>query len=505
MTNKQAHTAGCSPKDFPQLFEQLHEMQGTQKDKKMTPKEFHNFIQETLVTANERRNAWRLYKEVSPEAGVEYVKNIQLYLTSLRTSSALREFPVYSQIWGKEHIDKIAIEQMNNALRLPISLAGALMADAHPGYGLPIGGVLATDNTVIPYAVGVDIACRMMMTVYPKTGDVLRVAESREHIHFQNVLFENTIFGSGAEGVHEGKIEHPILDETNWQHTPLTRSLRLTAIRQIGTSGTGNHFVEWGELEVADSNNPLRLKAGNYLALLSHSGSRGVGFKIADHYTKLAMSQLSHLDQSVKHLAWLSLEREVGLEYWEAMQLAGRYASANHHVIHERIAKAAGLVPVATVENHHNFAWREKIIVNGIEQEAIVHRKGATPAGHGVLGVIPGTMADTGYVVVGKGNPQSLNSASHGSGRLMSRSNAIKTITHEQHIRYLAKREVTLLGGGIDEAPQAYKPIEKVIAAQHDLVDIIGTFQPRIVRMASDSTRKKARPATAGVVDVEGD
>lgn len=471
----------------------------------MIAKDFQQLLQSLLVTPKERAEAWRLYKEVTPEAAVEYVKNIQQDLATLRATLQLREKPAPYGIWGREQIDQKAIDQMIGAARLPISVAGSLMPDAHPGYGLPIGGVLATDNAVIPYAVGVDIACRMMLTVYPTGAEILRQPESPDYKHLQDVLLANTIFGAGAEGVNDGQIEHPVLDEANWKSTPLIRSLRLTAIRQIGTSGTGNHFVEWGELVVVDANNPLHLKVGNYLALLSHSGSRGVGFKIADYYTKLAMSQLSDLDESVKHLAWLSLDREAGQEYWDAMQLAGQFASANHHVIHERMARSLGLAPVASVENHHNFAWREKIMVDGKEKEAIVHRKGATPAGRGVLGVIPGTMADTGYVVVGKGNSESLNSASHGGGRLMSRSNAIKSITHQQHVEYLANRGVTLLGGGLDEAPQAYKPIEKVMAAQQDLVDIIGTFQPRIVRMASDSTRLTPMPAPAGVVDAEGD
>ncbi|MBS0622121.1 MAG: RtcB family protein, partial [Verrucomicrobia bacterium] len=246
------------------------------------------------------------------------------------------------------------------------------------------------------------------------------------------------------------------------------------------------HFVEWGALELLDSKNPLNLKAGHYLALLSHSGSRGVGYKIANRYTQLAMEQISELDSSVKHLAWLSLDSEEGQEYWEAMQLAGKFASANHHVIHARVAQAAGLQSLCSIENHHNFAWREKIIVDGSEREVIVHRKGATPAGLGVLGIIPGTMADVGYVVVGKGCAQSLNSASHGSGRQMSRSMALQKISKEQHAAYLAQQGVELIGGGLDESPQAYKPIQKIIEAQSDLVDVLGKFRPRIVRMAAD-------------------
>lgn len=472
----------------------------------MTPQEFHKYIQQSTLRRKERDEAWRIYKASGPQAAHDFVTDHESTVTQTRMNVALRSTPAPYGVWGQEYIEQGAINQMTNASRLPVALAGALLPDAHQGYGLPIGGVLATENEVIPYAVGVDIACRMMLTVYPTTGQVLTQPENPVCQALKQALVENTIFGSGADGIHDGNIEHEILDEKNWTGTPLLRSLRLTAIRQIGTSGTGNHFVEWGELEVQDGNNPLQLAPGNYLALLSHSGSRGVGYKIADHYTRLAMAELSDLDQTVKHLAWLSLSREVGQEYWDAMQLAGAFASANHHVIHARIANAMGLQPIASVENHHNFAWREKIVVDGQERDAIVHRKGATPAGDGVLGVIPGTMADFGYVVRGKGNPKSLNSASHGGGRQMSRSSAIKTITKEEQYAYLSKRGVTLIGGGLDEAPQAYKPIQGVIQAQSDLVDILAVFQPRIVRMADATVSSFARkPVPVGIVDAEGD
>jgi tRNA-splicing ligase RtcB len=199
------------------------------------------------------------------------------------------------------------------------------------------------------------------------------------------------------------------------------------------------------------------------------------------------MDRHRSLDPSVKHLAWLSLGSEAGQEYWEAMELAGRFASANHYVIHHAVAKAAGLKEAAVVENHHNFAWQETVVdPSGNEMEAIVHRKGATPAGTTVLGVIPGSMADPGFVVRGRGKVDALNSAAHGAGRAMGRKAAIQSIAKAERDRYLAERGVTLLGGGIDEAPQAYKRIEQVIAAQADLVDLIGRFTPRIVRMANE-------------------
>src|SRR6185437_4939345 len=182
------------------------------------------------------------------------------------------------------------------------------------------------------------------------------------------------------------------------------------------------------------------------------------------------------------------MESHEGQEYWLSMELAGRFASANHAVIHHRVAAAVGLKEAAVVENHHNFAWREQVRgPSGEEREVIVHRKGATPAGAGVLGIIPGSMADAGYLIRGRGAADALDSASHGAGRAMSRTAALQSVTKTDRDRYLRQRGVTLLGGGLDEAPQAYKRVEQVIAAQSDLVEILGIFEPRMVRMADQA------------------
>ncbi len=465
--------------------------------------EFNRLVGASRLKGSQRDEAWQIFKTKSPAEAIAYVNAIVESYTISVEAVTLLPAPVPYRVWGADNIDPESFKQMNGAMRLPVTLAGALMPDAHKGYGLPIGGVLAADNAVIPYAVGVDIACRMMISLYPVSPDWLDQPETPEYAHLSAALVENTIFGAGEGGIHKGNIEHSVLDEQHWQATDLLRSLRKTAVYQIGTSGTGNHFVEWGIAEITHLENPLGLQPGSYLALLSHSGSRGVGYKIAEHYSKLAMSLMPHLDESVKHLAWLPLDREAGQEYWDAMSLAGEFASANHHVIHERVARAAGLTPVAAIENHHNFAWRETVQVDGVDREVVVHRKGATPAGKGTLGIIPGTMADKGYLIMGKGEPASLQSASHGSGRLMSRTRAKNEVTPQAQADYLAERHVTLIGGGLDESPQAYKPIETVIAAQADLVEILGTFQPRLVRMASDAPFWK--PAASDIVDAESD
>ena len=195
------------------------------------------------------------------------------------------------------------------------------------------------------------------------------------------------------------------------------------------------------------------------------------------------MDRRYDLPNEMKHLAWLTFEEEAGQEYWAAMNLMGRYAAANHALIHKHIAKKVGAHVMLDIENHHNFAWKETHVVNGESREVIVHRKGATPAGAGVLGVIPGSMATPGFVVRGKGNPKSLHSASHGAGRVMSRSQALQSFAWGNVKRELAAAGVELLSAGLDEVPGVYKDIHRVMAAQTDLVEVLGKFEPRIVKM----------------------
>lgn len=384
--------------------------------------------------------------------------------------------------WGSG-LEPEAVKQMANACALPVAVAGALMPDAHLGYGLPIGGVLATENAVIPYAVGVDIACRMRLSVYDRKGNTLAGQKDR----LANILESETIFGMG--GAFKNPREHEVLDE-DWNVTPVTKRFREKARAQLGTSGSGNHFVEFGVFTVTAEQAPA-LKAsgfdippGEYLALLSHSGSRGTGAQVCNEYSHIAMSRHSELPKELKHLSWLSLDEAAGQEYWAAMNLMGLYAAANHAVIHKSIAKRVGAHVILDIENHHNFAWKERHVVNGEEREVIVHRKGATPAGAGVLGVIPGSMATPGFVVRGKGLAESLNSASHGAGRVMSRKKAMESFTWSAVKKQLAAAGVELLSAGLDENPGVYKDIHEVMAAQTDLVDVLGKFEPKLVKMA---------------------
>ncbi len=381
-----------------------------------------------------------------------------------------REMPAPWRRWGDE-LEAGAIEQMENACLLPIAVTGALMPDAHQGYGLPIGGVLATRGAVIPYAVGMDIACRMKLTVLDLP--VSSLIEQQERL--KRAILEETSFGVGA--TFRKRKQHPVMDEA-WNVTRKTGTLKDKAWSQLGTSGSGNHFVEFGELVLG--RDELGLKAGVYLALLSHSGSRGSGNDVATHYSAIAQKMHPELPKEMRNLAWLDLGSEEGEGYWSAMELMGRYAAANHEIIHRAIAANLGVEVLLDVENHHNFAWKES---HGGE-EVIVHRKGATPAGEGVVGIIPGSMGTPGYVVRGKGNPASLASASHGAGRKMSRKAAKAKCSWSHASAFLAERGVTLISGGLDEVPMAYKDIEAVMAAQSDLVEILARFNPKLVKMA---------------------
>ena len=379
------------------------------------------------------------------------------------------------RIWG-EGLEPDAIQQLKNACTLPVAVSGALMPDAHVGYGLPIGGVLATHQAVIPYAVGVDIACRMKLTVLDLPVSALADDQGR----LSRALEEETRFGMGA--AFRSRRQHGVMD-ADWRVTDVTSRMKDRAWSQLGTSGSGNHFVEFGQLTVLDE--AVGLARGEYLALLSHSGSRGTGANVADHYSRLARDLHPELPKELSHLAWLDLSTEAGQEYWAAMELMGRYAAANHELIHRHIARVLSVDVRLDIENHHNFAWRERhLLPDGSEGEVIVHRKGATPAGEGVLGVIPGSMGTPGYVVRGKGVAASLNSASHGAGRRMSRTKAKQTFNWDATQRFLRERGVTLLSAGLDEVPMAYKDIDPVMAAQHDLVEPLARFEPRLVKMA---------------------
>lgn len=435
---------------------------------------------ETMIAEGTSGQDVRPKIEAAFRAPEQYLKHTQLaeFARQLIDDQAKPVLePIAFPVWGTE-IDDTTRNQMRDACSVPMARGAALMPDAHVGYGLPIGGVLALENAVIPYAVGVDIACRMKLSILDTPPESL----DKNFERYRAALENGTVFGVGAQ--HEKPQDHPVMDE-DWTVTRITREHKDKARKQLGTSGSGNHFAEFGILTLTERDEELGLDAGTYVALLSHSGSRGAGAAVCDTYSRIAQSQLPPQFKQFGRLAWLSLDSEAGQEYWAAMNLMGDYAAANHDVIHRLVSKKLGARIVSGVENHHNFAWKE--VHNG--QELIVHRKGATPAGAGVLGVIPGSMADPAFVVCGKGNIASLASASHGAGRRMSRTQAKSLYTWNAVKKDLEKKGVRVLSAGADEVPYVYKNIEQVMQEQQDLVEIVARFDPKIVKMCGDGSK----------------
>jgi tRNA-splicing ligase RtcB (3'-phosphate/5'-hydroxy nucleic acid ligase) len=402
-----------------------------------------------------------------------------LALACLADREFQRAEPAGYKTWGAESIDQAAHAQMAQACEVPVATRGALMPDAHVGYGLPIGGVLACDNAVIPYAVGVDIGCRMKLSILDLPVEQL----TQDRDKFEHTLATNTRFGIGA--AFERPQSHEVMD-MDWEVTRITRMHKDRAWTQLGTSGSGNHFVEFGVVSITEKDaTSLPLEPGSYVGLLSHSGSRGAGAAVCSTYSNIARSHLPRKYEDLAYLAWLDLDSEEGQEYWQAMQLMGHFAAANHDVIHRLVLRPLGARVLQVVENFHNFAWRE--VHDG--KQCIVHRKGATPAAVGQLGIIPGSMADPAFIVRGLGNAESLSSASHGAGRRMSRRAAKDKYSWHAVRGDLQRRGVHVISAGADEVPGVYKDIVEVMSHQVDLVESIGRFDPKIVKMCGDGSK----------------
>src|SRR5437764_141283 len=299
---------------------------------------------------------------VNPSAFIEDSLRGDFARALLKAPPPPRAEPVNYRQWG-EGLEHEAVMQMERACLLPVAVAGALMPDAHVGYGLPIGGVLATENAVIPYAVGVDIACRMKMTVLD-----LPVRDLEHHRdRLTRAIEAETRFGVGAS--FKERRAHDVLD-ADWSISPITKQNKDRAWSQLGTSGSGNHFVEFGLFTAHGKIDEL--EPGTYVALLSHSGSRGTGAAVCDYYSKMAFAQFPDLPRELKRLAWLSLDSQEGQEDWSAMELMGRDAAANHACIHRHIAENLGAQVLLDLENHHNFAWKERHVIDGVESEVVV-------------------------------------------------------------------------------------------------------------------------------------
>lgn len=364
--------------------------------------------------------------------------------------------------------DESVLDQIYTAAKTPVAVKAAIMPDAHQGYALPIGGVIVLNRAISPSYVGYDIGCRMHCSIID-----MPVEELEEKIqHVCKELQESTSFGVGSG--FKTYCDHPVMDHEYW-HDPIPSRFKLLAHQQLGSSGGGNHF--------ADVMVGRFLHSDNYwVALLTHSGSRGTGHKIATHFSNEAEQYTKGVAIGVpKGYSWLDIDSDLGQQYIRAMTLMGEYAKANHEIIHEKFVSRLGVEVTAVIQNHHNFAW--------IEGDDVIHRKGSTPANSTELGVIPGSMGTTSYIVRGLGNETFLNSASHGAGRLFSRTKAKELFDESAYNELLRKKNILTVGVTADESSQAYKDIDHVIDVQvkNKQINVIAKMFPRIVVMGGPS------------------
>lgn len=371
------------------------------------------------------------------------------------------------------HVDYNAIEQLRNVASLPfIHKWVAGMPDIHWGMGATIGSVIPTKGAIIPAAVGVDIGCGMCAV---ETD--LKAEDLPDTLKPMRELIENVV-PLGKNG-HEYL---PLLAEKVWkgfletEYDDLARRFpkietKKNPVYQLGTLGGGNHFIE------------VCLDETGSVWFMLHSGSRGVGNKIGQYFINLAKEDMKvhFITLPDKNLAYLSEGTEHFDDYWKALKWAQNYALENRQVMLNHIVaairKTEKLPPFKLVNKaincHHNYAARE----NHYGENVIITRKGAVRARKGDLGIIPGSMGAKSYIVLGLGNDESFHSCSHGAGRVMSRSQAKKEITVEDHAKATESVECRKDSGMLDESPGAYKNIEKVMKAQDDLVEIVHTLK----------------------------
>ncbi len=365
--------------------------------------------------------------------------------------------PLPIKVWG-EGIDEGALDQARRLANLPFAFHHvAIMPDAHVGYGMPIGGVLATEGQVIPHAVGLDIGCGVRAWRTNVPAEEMR--EAREAV-FGEVM---RVVPTGFEWHHEGQYGRTdLFDDMPDIDILLTEAEK--AARQVGTLGGGNHFIE------------LQSDEEGIAWVMVHSGSRNVGKQVAEHYDRLAKAK-NRSEGSPVPPAWglvhLATDSPEGEEYLEAMRWCMRFAKENRRLMSETVQAAVdsvfpGVRPDEAIDVHHNYAAVEE----HFGRRVVVHRKGAVRAEGTVL--VPGSMGTASYVCEGLAHPDSFCSCSHGSGRRLGRKAAMRSIPRERVMASLAEKDIRLFkvkkGDLAEEAPEAYKDIEDVMRWQEDLV-----------------------------------
>lgn len=367
-----------------------------------------------------------------------------------------------------------AMEQARNLAEFPFTFKHvAVMPDAHKGYGMPIGTVLASRGAVVPNAVGVDIGCGMLARQFEIPADILKPEGVRGVLGH---IRDRVPVGNGKKGTRDGQkyVRYPDVGGTlSRDHAPGVVAAHFeTALTQVGTLGGGNHFIE------------LQAGSDGYLWAMIHSGSRALGYAVATHYNKLAqrLNQTWHSSVPKDHgLAFLPVGSPEADAYMAEMNYCIRYAEINREemmgYVGDALNEVVGASPGETVHNSHNYARME----NHFGENVLIHRKGATSAREGELGIIPGSQGTNSYIVAGKGEKQSFTSCSHGAGRLMSRNRAKSELDMAATVEDLDTRGILhsiRSVSDMDEAPGAYKDIHTVMALQQDLVDIRVELSP---------------------------
>ena len=373
----------------------------------------------------------------------------------------------------------------------------ALMADGHVGYVMPIGGVAAYRDLVSVVGVGFDIACGNAAIRTDVTLDSL--GRTPEEVHrtlgaVADAVADTISFGIGRRNrADDAPVDHPLFEDPAWDAVPPRerQALRVKARQQLGTVGSGNHYVDI----FADESGALWVGV--------HFGSRGFGHTVASAFLALGQGK-SWGDRAPEHEVLLDLEAPIGHDYWQLMNLAGQYAYAGREWVARKVVEILGGEELQLVHNHHNFAWKE---THGGE-EVVVIRKGATPAFPGQLGFIGGSMGDDAVIVRGtiganateavrEAQREGLFSTVHGAGRVMSRTAAAGKrnrrtgrvispglVTPEMMQAWIREKGVILRGGGLDESPHAYRRLPEVLAAQQGTIEILHTLRPLVVVMA---------------------
>ena len=367
-----------------------------------------------------------------------------------------------------EEIEEGALLQAKNLANLPFAFKHiAIMPDSHVGYGMPIGSILATNNVVVPNAVGVDIGCGMCAQ---KTA--LTDIELQDLKKILGIIRKTIPVGFN----HHDEMQDESLMPDGHEKLFIVNNQYKSARKQIGTLGGGNHFIE------------IQKGSDGHIWIMIHSGSRNLGYKVAKHYNKLAQNLnerwFSVVDKS-KELAFLPIETEEAKNYFDEMTYCIDFALANRKLMMKRVLEAIAEVcgefeTAPLINKSHNFAAWE----NHFGKNVIVHRKGATRAFEGELGMIPGSQGTKSYIVRGKGNPASFKSCSHGAGRKLGRKQAIRELDLKEEIARLEKQNILHSirhKSDLEEATSAYKNIDEVMDNQKDLIDIVVELQPLAV------------------------